>query len=169
MRKSGARSHSRKYCRFHRDHGHNTEECFQLQDEIEALIRRGVLNRFVQNRRNERRPVENAAPSENPNDNNKPIAGTINTIGRGPAEGSSAGELTGRRTPPKRQRTSEAISSSDEDLKGVETPYDDAVIISMVMNKFDIQMAPEDEEKIAFVTDKGLYCYKVMLFGLKNA
>ena len=30
-------------------------------------------------------------------------------------------------------------------------------------------MAPEDEEKMAFVTNKGLYCYKVMPFGLKNA
>ena len=32
-----------------------------------------------------------------------------------------------------------------------------------------IRMAPEDEEKMAFVTNKGLYCYKVMPFGLKNA
>ena len=31
-----------------------------------------------------------------------------------------------------------------------------------------IRMAPEDEEKMTFVTDMGLYCYKVMPFGLKN-
>ena len=30
-------------------------------------------------------------------------------------------------------------------------------------------MAPEDKEKIAFVTMWGTFCYKVMLFGLKNA
>ena len=31
-----------------------------------------------------------------------------------------------------------------------------------------IQMAKEDKEKTAFVTNQGLYCYKVMPFGLKN-
>ena len=32
-----------------------------------------------------------------------------------------------------------------------------------------IRMASEDEEKIAFITNRGLYCYRVMPFGLKNA
>ena len=31
-----------------------------------------------------------------------------------------------------------------------------------------ILMHPEDQEKTAFITDRGLYCYKVMPFGLKN-
>ena len=31
-----------------------------------------------------------------------------------------------------------------------------------------IKMAEEDQEKIAFITSQGLYCYKVMPFGLKN-
>ncbi|CAL2271126.1 unnamed protein product [Prunus armeniaca] len=32
-----------------------------------------------------------------------------------------------------------------------------------------IRMSPEDEELTAFRTPKGIYCYKVMPFGLKNA
>ena len=31
-----------------------------------------------------------------------------------------------------------------------------------------IRMVPEDEEKTAFITNRGLYCYRVMPFGLKN-
>ena len=32
-----------------------------------------------------------------------------------------------------------------------------------------ILMHPADQEKTSFITNKGLYCYKVMPFGLKNA
>ncbi|RVW83025.1 Retrovirus-related Pol polyprotein from transposon 17.6 [Vitis vinifera] len=32
-----------------------------------------------------------------------------------------------------------------------------------------IPMSPDDEEKTAFITPHGLYCYKVLPFGLKNA
>ena len=32
-----------------------------------------------------------------------------------------------------------------------------------------IKMAPEDMEKMTFVTMCGTFCYKVMSFGLKNA
>ncbi|KAJ3698911.1 hypothetical protein LUZ61_002616 [Rhynchospora tenuis] len=32
-----------------------------------------------------------------------------------------------------------------------------------------IRMSPADEEKTSFVTEEGLYCYKVMPFGLKTA
>ena len=32
-----------------------------------------------------------------------------------------------------------------------------------------IKMSEEDQEKTVFITSQGLYCYKVMPFGLKNA
>jgi hypothetical protein len=32
-----------------------------------------------------------------------------------------------------------------------------------------IYMHPEDREKMALITDRGMYYYKVMPFGLKNA
>ena len=36
-----------KYCRFHRDHGHDTDECFDLKQQIENLIRQGKLKNFL--------------------------------------------------------------------------------------------------------------------------
>ena len=32
-----------------------------------------------------------------------------------------------------------------------------------------ITMHPADQEKTSFITNQGLYCYKMMPFGLKNA
>ena len=36
-----------KYCRFHKDHGHNTEECRDLKEQIEELIRKEKLQKYV--------------------------------------------------------------------------------------------------------------------------
>ncbi|KAL0456025.1 UNVERIFIED_CONTAM: hypothetical protein Slati_0941700 [Sesamum latifolium] len=43
MRDNKERQKSRKYCKFHRDRGHDTEECFHLQQELERLIKLGYL------------------------------------------------------------------------------------------------------------------------------
>ena len=36
-----------KYCRFHRDHGYDTFDYYDLKQQIEALIRQGKLQKFV--------------------------------------------------------------------------------------------------------------------------
>ena len=36
-----------KYCHFHRDHGHNTDECFDLKQQIKNLIKQGKLRNFL--------------------------------------------------------------------------------------------------------------------------
>ena len=36
-----------KYYRFHKDHGHNTEDCRDLKEQIEELIRKGKLQKYV--------------------------------------------------------------------------------------------------------------------------
>ena len=37
-----------KYCRFHRNHGHDTDECFDLKQHIENLFRQGKLRNFLE-------------------------------------------------------------------------------------------------------------------------
>ncbi|GFS28929.1 hypothetical protein Acr_00g0004700 [Actinidia rufa] len=39
-----------KYCEFHRDHGHNTEDYFQLREQIADLIKRGYLRKYITDR-----------------------------------------------------------------------------------------------------------------------
>jgi len=42
-------------------------------------------------------------------------------------------------------------------------------LMDCIVGYNQIQMAPEDLEAVAFCTHKGIFCYKVMSFGLKNA
>ncbi|XP_021672562.2 uncharacterized protein LOC110659049 [Hevea brasiliensis] len=51
---SGKRDQS-KFCRFHEDHGHITDECRKLKDEIKRLIRDNQLRRFTRESQDERR------------------------------------------------------------------------------------------------------------------
>ena len=47
MRSHPGKRNPNTFCLYHRDHGHDMEECIQLRDEIEELIRRGRLDRFI--------------------------------------------------------------------------------------------------------------------------
>ena len=40
-----------KYCRFQHDHGHDIADCYDLKQQIEALIRQGKLQKFVSRER----------------------------------------------------------------------------------------------------------------------
>ena len=44
-----------RYCSFHKDYGHTTEDCHKLMDEIEFHVRRSMLKEYVQQSRPERR------------------------------------------------------------------------------------------------------------------
>ena len=37
-----------KYCDFHENVGHNTSECYSLRNQIEGLVRGGLLAEFLQ-------------------------------------------------------------------------------------------------------------------------
>ncbi|KAF7843923.1 uncharacterized protein G2W53_000828 [Senna tora] len=46
-RRSGGKINKTKYCCFHKDYRYNTDECITLEEEIEELIQRGKLGRFI--------------------------------------------------------------------------------------------------------------------------
>jgi len=52
-----------KYCRYHRNHGHTTEECKALQDEIEELVRAGHFRHFIRREDHSSRSRHPLAPT----------------------------------------------------------------------------------------------------------
>ena len=54
-----------KYYRFHRDHGHDTADCYDLKQQIEALIKEGKLQKFVSKERTDTNLQELALQQEN--------------------------------------------------------------------------------------------------------
>ena len=55
-----------KYCEFHRDYRHRTDDCIQLKREIEYLIRRGYLRRFISTENQGQTQAQNQAPPQQP-------------------------------------------------------------------------------------------------------
>ncbi|GKE51140.1 hypothetical protein Tco_1486296 [Tanacetum coccineum] len=45
---------SNKFCEFHNDKGHNTDECVQLRKQIEELVKAGKLSHFIKEIRQDR-------------------------------------------------------------------------------------------------------------------
>ncbi|GAV65855.1 LOW QUALITY PROTEIN: hypothetical protein CFOL_v3_09369, partial [Cephalotus follicularis] len=101
-----------KYCRYHRDHGHDTEECRQLKNQIEDLIRKGHLRKYVdrdapQGRREQRREVAPRQQDKQQQQQQQPRGGD-----------------------------EEVISFSEVDYKGVRLPHDDPMVVTLQVALF---------------------------------
>jgi len=75
-----------KYCCFHQDHGHETDECYDLKQQIEVLIKQGKLKNFLgQDHIDKRQPLKGKAEESVC----QPL-GEIRVIVRGMSTGSSS-------------------------------------------------------------------------------
>ncbi|KAH7863776.1 hypothetical protein Vadar_021886 [Vaccinium darrowii] len=144
-----------KWCRFHRDHGHTTDDCIDLKQQIEGLIQRGRLRRFV---KNQKPPRKDERPKNNQNKDqiqNTPIREIVAIHGGPGAGGDSnkskkahlrklgqmkADEVNLVERPNKLTKLGRPpIVFSEEDEEGISYPHDDPLVISMVVANYRIK------------------------------
>ena len=147
MKMNPAKRDITKYCEFHRDHGHRTDDCIQLKKEIEFLIRCGHLRRYVAAEdRNQAPPLPPYQPA--PTQHQKPL-GEINVISGGFAGGGESSstrkahlrsirlrETLEVQAVSKLPQLDTTITFSDSDMEGFQHPHDDPLVIrAIVANK----------------------------------
>jgi hypothetical protein len=140
-----------KYCCFHRDHGHNTEDCYDLKRQIKELIKQGKLQRFVERGQREgrpqgarqQRPLVEALP--------RPPLGEIHVITGGMAAGGTSRSsqkaytrqihnvLVTQKTDKKPRLEDYLIIFTEEDARKVFHPHDDALVVTLEIAGYSIR------------------------------
>ncbi|XP_027181965.1 uncharacterized protein LOC113780356 [Coffea eugenioides] len=146
------------YCAYHRDVGHDTEDCRHLKKDIEKLIKRGHLGQFVREERadQQRGRPRSERPSylrdrpqgprgRTPEQEIQNLAGVINTIAGGPAGGDSHAARRHNRPPPtgessaKRLKMYEEIIYGPEDAVPLASNNHEAIVIEVITCNFKVR------------------------------
>ena len=137
--KGNPKKHNKnKYCRFHGDHEHDTNECYDLKQQIKNLIRQGKLKNFLgRDHKDEKFKGNVEEPS-------RPPLGEIRVIVGGTSAMQSSKsrktylkvvqnvQLSGR-VPMTEGVDEQAITFTDEDARKIHHPHDDAIVIALLI------------------------------------
>ncbi|XP_012833285.1 PREDICTED: uncharacterized protein LOC105954155 [Erythranthe guttata] len=142
------------YCKFHNEHGHSTDECQHLRDEIERLIRTKNLSEFVGGGPS---GTKHAKKGEGPSRATGSTRGTteaqppnnyIHTIFGGPIGGDSnrsrrahlreLQELRGELAMMYRVSVAPPITFGVQDETGIQQPHNDALVITATVANYDV-------------------------------
>ncbi|XP_022154405.1 uncharacterized protein LOC111021682 [Momordica charantia] len=130
-----------KYCCFHRDHGHNTSNYWELKRQIEDLIQDGYFKKFVVKPRfnSVEKKEEKKRSRTSPRRDDRPTI--INIIFGGPNGGQSRNKRKELAREAKRevciireQKPTCSITFGDADLEGVHLPHNDALVIAPLID-----------------------------------
>ena len=143
-----------KYYHFHKDHGHYTEDCRDLKEQIEELIQKGKLQKYVKKgeynnlkRGNKNQSEFTSRSDDRPHPSPQDVIGEIKTIAGGPLNGGSFRSLkkaSQRQVnsvhmilPLKQRQTDQDMSFNEADTRGVRQPHNDLLVIMLNIEGFN--------------------------------
>ena len=153
------------YCHYHQDHGHTTEDCRNLWDHLEQLVREGKLKHLLHHssgRGNQTNSAfyGNAAP--------RPPLGTINVIFAAPGRtGSCPSRIMSASCCSDEDFSSImkrvkmnfplVLSFSNADKQGTIQPHDDALVVTLRIGGYDLKRVMIDQGSAAEIMYLDLY------------
>ena len=148
-----SRRNQNLYCTYHKDKGHTTKQCWVLKDHLEQLANAKYLKEFMVDLRNQE-AGQGTRPRGNPF---PPLLGVIEVI-----HTASRGTITTKRKgvlamvpveccsdeQPSRKKlklTREPIAFNDDVLEGTIQSYDEALVVTALINGFIVKRVLIDQ------------------------
>ncbi|GKV35514.1 hypothetical protein SLEP1_g43772 [Rubroshorea leprosula] len=124
---AASRDHTR-YCDFHQDHGHTTEQCNSLKSELKSLAQKGMLNEYVQ-RAKQPKFIREQRPQP------QGVCNPPNRQGVGYQQ-----------APPPLPPLARIIHMITGGLEAVVTPHNDPLVTSVMINNCEVQRVLVDTQ-----------------------
>ena len=153
------------YCQYHQERGHTTEDCRNLKNHLDQLVREGKLSHLLHHSSGQ----QGQASIETWRDTSlRPPIGTINVILVAPGKTGSCPskvmfvarlptEHDDRESKKAKKITSPVLGFSNEDKIGTTQPYDDTLVIMLRIGGYDVRRVLVDQGSIVEVMYPNLY------------
>ncbi|XP_065630938.1 uncharacterized protein LOC136068136 [Quercus suber] len=153
------------YCQYHQDHRHTTEDCRNLWDHLDQLVREGKLRHLLHHSSGRGGQMNSEVGRS---DSTKPPLGTINVIfaalgrtGSWPSKVMSvvrlpAGDI-GRDPRSARPVVQQILGFSGEDKVGTIQSHDDALVVTLRIRGYDVKRVIVDQGSAVEIMYPDLY------------
>ncbi|XP_030934622.1 uncharacterized protein LOC115960066 [Quercus lobata] len=152
------------YCTYHQEPGHTTDDCRNLKNYLDRLVREGKLRHLLHRLEGWQEPSNN----ETRQSTLRPPIGTINVILAAPGRTGSIPfrvmsvssfptELDDSESKRARMGATPLIGFTEEDKQGTIQPHDDALVVTLIIGGYDMKRVLVDQGSAVEVMYPDLY------------